>query len=690
MNVRLAAVASARAAGPRASGGRSHVLARLAAVVLALLVVANCKQAYADTDGFVMYSNTDGGAYNAVVRDVTNRYDAALICLGYQKTSVTDAEMEIKLSNEGSGGRFWEFAQTFYTDVDLDNIPSWSPTWLYGSIMSNGWIYGDNFARLLYWTETTQELYNGALQDLQTVLRGGSLGGGGSVSGQYVLVPKFVYNGTDSYVTDGTVSYGTDLKDYNVDTVASNKFPASNLTCSYPSDFFEHVPVNVDEYDLITGIHTWGTNSATLTSILVKPGGYEVVYGTYKDNYGKLGTVNAEYDYVESVRVTEGAYYVNGLPMSYTLSGTNIQLSYRGNEAPSNWITLSAGGSRNLSNSYQLVSVGETGGDGGGGTNNWPDPDPTPVPDPDPTEPVVPDPDPTPVPDPDPIDDPVLPDPDPIDNPSTGGGTTIVYAPPTDTTLIENWLSVIYDAITQGFNAVTTDMTTHCNHIQTKLTNLYEVMMSTLGKYLTNQTSSINNNLSNQTWWLARQIGNQFDGLMDYMHELTVWLAEQMDFSFTDTGYGYDDTSVVAWLKKIYAKLGTGGGTSKPTDPVEEPDNWWDWLLRALQNWVDGLGDVVGDLLGNLNELLGGLLDKFPFGIPWMTLEVITLLAADPVTPVFTVDYTVYTIPIHYEVDLSPYETAAATIRAMVYIVFGGFLLLKTPKVISEMMGVFE
>lgn len=685
------AVASALAAGCRVCGGRSRVPTRLAVLFAAVLVSAMiCSPAYADTPA-IMWDSDDGSEHLSIVRGVNNEFTAALYALGYERDDVTDATWEIKLTNEDTGGRFYEFAKTFTTGYeDADDLPDWVPTYIVGSIVANSWIDGNAFIRGLWFVECSSSLYQGALEDLRTILGGGSLGGGdvdyyvAECSVQYVTRYRNSWNPTvtsTSWVkSDGTSADEPLTVAPNTITVMVKGQFIQDLIADASSSYH----MTFDEDNIYCAVTRSSGGATYVDVILFKEGTYtDSKFVTRQQTFGSLTNSYLTYNgFTISSSVSSSKVLINAIYFNCKTDTIVYDSDFES-------IGLRANNSDYTTGKYGFGKF--VGGDGGGGTNNWPSDDDD-NPQDKPIKPVVPEPDPIPDPDPDPIDDPSIPDPDPIDDPVGGGNTTVVYSPPTDTTVIENWLSVIYSAIVDGFNAVTTDMNTHCLHIQSKLNNLYEAMMKTLAKYITSQTSSINNNVGNQVWWLARQIDGQFDELKDYMHELAVWLADQLDFSVTIDGYGYDDTSVVAWLKKIYAKLGGGGANERPVDPVSDDDEWWEWILRALQNWTLGLGASANDLVSNIGELLSRLISKFPFGIPWMTLGVITTMAADPVTPEFVVTIpSVLTLPeLVYTVDLEPYDSAAATVRTMEYIVFGGYLLMKTPKVINEMMGVLE
>lgn len=341
---------------------------------------------------------------------------------------------------------------------------------------------------------------------------------------------------------------------------------------------------------------------------------------------------------------------------------------------------------------------GSDSGGGGGGDNHWPTDDPTPTPDPPevpgPGDDPIPQPDPPDLPDPReyPVSDPYTPDPDPPTNP------VITYDPnptgePTD---YRPWLNAILvllrkinTTISDGFGDLRGWLTNHCDHIREQIHS----DSVDLGLHI--QTAIQNGFISFERWLqgtfagyfideLDYVIGQQFAELESYLYDLFHWLASQFDFTFG--GSNYDDSSVIYWLRRIYARL--GGGAPNPGDDgtVDEGFDWWAWLLGLI---TDALGGIITDFVGDVGGFLATLADVFPFSIPGDIVAYLTLLDAARETPRFVV-----TIPavdgwwqsFDYEIDLAPFDDAMGVVRGMYLIYWGLILVMKT----DWLGGVFD
>lgn len=101
-----------------------------------------------------------------------NRYDAAMFALGYSRDTIggLDVLVRAKLSNEGTGGKFYEFAQ-------LWNNP---PTDGYGMQNPGFWstAYGVYGAGHVWYAEYSRSLAASAKEDADAVMRGADIGGG--------------------------------------------------------------------------------------------------------------------------------------------------------------------------------------------------------------------------------------------------------------------------------------------------------------------------------------------------------------------------------------------------------------------------------------------------------------------------------------------------------------------------------
>lgn len=132
-----------------------------------------------------------------------NRYDAAMVALGKtaDQVSAVDLIARSKLSNASTGGKFYEYVQTFTNMAESTSIPYW----LDGNYMSvSAAFYGEEN---LWWSAASKSLIASALEDLDAVLNGGDLGGGsgGGNNGDFPTVLRFPlssYVGTYNYFSD--------------------------------------------------------------------------------------------------------------------------------------------------------------------------------------------------------------------------------------------------------------------------------------------------------------------------------------------------------------------------------------------------------------------------------------------------------------------------------------------------------
>lgn len=289
--------------------------------------------------------------------------------------------------------------------------------------------------------------------------------------------------------------------------------------------------------------------------------------------------------------------------------------------------------------------------------SNWPT-EPTPNP---PTSPTVPDP---------PTSTPVDPPSDPVGGNPPSFPTQIIT---TGTTYPVADLQAVLDAMAE-----------HCEHIRDEIYADTSGLYDNLTTFLANQFQVLRNFLGDENNWLMESLENEFQRMMDYLKDLAEWLADQMEFDIS--GGDYDDSTVVSWLRRIYLKLGTGGVSTKPVDPVADPVGAWDWLAALINNILSALAGGAAALTGTLGELFNGIRTKFPFSIPWDVVAIVTLFDAAPVTPAFTIAYTVFGANVRYDIDLHFFDEQAAVIRAVENVLFCAYLLFKT----NWLVGIFD
>lgn len=109
-----------------------------------------------------------------------NSYDAALVACGVMTNDERlTADAKAKLSNESTGGSFYTLASSFHCFQGEDgyNYPDWVSN-PYGLIEGFSYMYGNSS---VWWARYASNLLASAKEDLQTILSGGSLGGGTGV-----------------------------------------------------------------------------------------------------------------------------------------------------------------------------------------------------------------------------------------------------------------------------------------------------------------------------------------------------------------------------------------------------------------------------------------------------------------------------------------------------------------------------
>ena len=192
------------------SDGCKRALACLLALILALLPVLPDK-AYADStaswatvDGPFTAVKGDGVMDGYVVLNVRSEYLAALALIGRKSDmpQLTNDQLA-KLSNESTGGKFYELAQTFVAlgedGHDFHSVAWWGDVLYQANMVSICGGYGTVWA-----TETTSADIQSALEDYEVIYNGGDLGGGsgsgggsdgGTVDGDYIYFSGNVWFG---------------------------------------------------------------------------------------------------------------------------------------------------------------------------------------------------------------------------------------------------------------------------------------------------------------------------------------------------------------------------------------------------------------------------------------------------------------------------------------------------------------
>lgn len=551
----------------------------------------------------------------------SNEFDVALAIIGETSTKIQlDTPKFTALSNESTGGDFYDLSQLCYSAEDGNPVNPANVIW-YPMVQSKIALFG---ASHVWFCEATEEQISAARRDYLKVLEGGSLGSVASSAGVLTRYP----------VGDGYFNvYSDSVYDLNSNTITSSGERSNVFYTDLPSNIIYRYSSDSAFYNKLNSyLNNVGSPILVLFNVslnYVFVASLNGVTYTIEDNYVKLDKV-VHYNRFRPSRI-KNMYDVNGMGYLYVDNASVVSYEKQGDTSQFD-----------LTSCYYTLDFFSVGGGGGGGeTNNWPDPTPIPKP----IAPEVPWFEPG-----DPVTDP----PDPIDitfSPvfvSEPSGTS-----PNDYT---PWLR----AILQALNTIIDDMATHCDHIRVAIRDW--------------------------TQWLSQRIDylmyEYLGDLQTYLHQLFEWLADEMSFNFEDGDFPlYDDSRLIAWLRRIYYQLGSpvNVNTNVPSDKdVEKGFDFWAWLLNLVNSLLGGIiEDFVGDVGGFLAELVG----TFPFSVPWDILAYLTLLSAQRETPRIVV-----TIPAvsgwwsSYDVviDCAPFDGAAAAVRSMVLIWWGLVLVMRT------------
>lgn len=598
----------------------AYVCSPMAFIValLAVLLVPNIALA----DSSVIWGpSAIPNAENGIVVNAPDRYRAAAVALGYgdDAYSAWSDDVKAKLSNESTGGRFYQFAQLFgkFDDMLGNDNPI---TAVISAVGNSFWaiaetLYGDDIWIAGY----SSQLIAGAASDLSSILSGDSVGGGGT--------------GVDG--------------DYWVFDFKANTGNLQNIKTVYVSK----------EYITFSG-DLLGFDSVIMSGC--------IKFSSYNPSYNTIGgsAFNLCSDPSLTTEVTDGVYsLVQSHSGSYFSSLSGGSWSVDKIEDDSLYVHW-ASGDRNLTYKYDYGSkfvsmatnnVGvliSSGSEPIVPPTNWPDVPAAPSP-PDLPEPGT--------------DVPVEPTPwVPVISPTFDFDLNITTEP-TSNDLID-WVKKIYFEL-RSFHSDEQDW------------------FDEVGKGIDGLVDAINDaqeQIYDELQTIDETLRSEGQKIRDYMYQMFHWLKDQLNFQ----NDSFNDSNIVYWLKRIWGKLGDGDVNVRPVDPTVDPPAWWEWLNKMLDSLLDGLVGVFNELLGGTGDLLEEVIHQFPFSIPWDIAAFLTALAAAPVTPVFDI-----VIPavdgwwsqITFHIDLSPYNTTAATVRLMTKLVFAGFLAWKSRELLDMM-----
>lgn len=595
--------------------------------VLSLATFLPCV-ARADTIDFhkVVYSVDDYTSYKFVVVS-DNIYNAASLAFGVPP-QILSQEVKSKLSDPNYGGRFYDYAHSF-EEVDFSGLPSWVnfpdwiPPYVYPTMAlaytSSVYLGGHVYASSVSNFEATL-----ARDDFEAILRGETPDSG---------------DDDENESSDTTTSFILTRNVYRFDDDSFLRWNGFKYTLygtdnyTWPDDntiTITHSTVNKEVFnDCACVVRPYGNdNKLTVTIVISKPGGLSTsidTYGTFRLN------VKGQYYYKQFNIPTSG---VQSIPLSGTYDAGNLNYS-TSNE------TFGAFGC--------LYALGETGTVPSDPDGDWPDDEPTPSA---PSAPQLPEPD----------DDPYTPDvPDPTDPPTWPEPDFPSGYQPTDLTDILSYLKAINDNLI----AIIDDLEDGFSDVIMSFQHLYRIL------------DDIDGDLEDHCSHIRQQMVNNHNNLKTYLYNLFHWLEGELDFQ----GEGYDDSSVVYWLRRIYNKNSTD--TYKP-NIINDPDGFFDWLSDVIGNILADLISLLPNAIVDAIDTFTELTHFFPFSIPWDIAAIFALLAHDPVIPVFDIPFpwaAGHVTQIH--IDLTQWDPVAQMVRPVMLVYFCFRLALLT----RDLMG---
>lgn len=634
----------ATASGPARSRGSVVALVRLAVATFAVMLFSLViyRPAYAlstnpgvEINGWSLTAYGMDGEEGYLVY-APDKFSAAAMALGYSWDDVQGftADQKAYMSNQSSGGDFYVFASNFEKlSSDTPSIGDVPYAWAMGYLRSNQVIWGGRVYNDCYAVNTTRDMYSDARQKLEDILDGDVGGGTPSLPGDEgwyrfnltaILEPysgvvsQRAYHvtsvGLNNLTGKGTVNFGSAYE--NITWTAGQ-----SIVCYV--DPYSYELLNSQGMTNIDIIRSYGTTYAIVSS-----GSYEWVSDNYDSNYKIKNTSDSTINLIQfngnNGNTTYFGYY-KGQFTVFLNQAKNVR-------------SFTVGAGKKDTTPYkpfwQMTGAGVV-----VPPTNWPDPPENPTVDP----PSVPEPPSGPT-----VQPPTIPP-----QPTPTYPTPPVVVEPTVPAAPD--LSDILDALNE-----------HCIHLQDAMHR---------------EAENIDTDMRAQIGWLAGAISDTvesldgdielyFKHLEDYLYDLFHWLNDQLDFSFGE----YDDTSVLYWLRMIYSKLGRGGPTTKPTDPVTDPFGIGEWLKQLIDNF---LLDLIAIGAGDLADVIADFRDlatKFPFSVPWDLAAMLALLVAQPVTPVIDFPWYSYTasglVSTTVHMDLSAWNATMEPIRLMEKLAF--------------------
>lgn len=601
------------------------------------------------TNDAYMAHGVTGTGYMIVAN---NRFDATCMALGWSYDRVQDisALVRSKASNASTGGRFYTLAESAW-----NYATAYPPNWAVGSydfIETWGNVAGKD---RLWFINATKEDYAAAKEDLNVLLNGGSLGGGGTGETDELIGIENLVAGTEyvyTAITDTAKEYGSLKFTVNEALISALKSKVENgkFYC-----WARQSSTNAERYN----IYIYYASDNIIFNINKDNGNIRLSLKTNTDSN------KAYYRYITGVTPNNGIVNFTGSSVS-TNTISSSEGSYLGDFV------------------WNFNLTGDDSGSGGGTPeNNWPDAptvdtEPPEVPSPSaPTgnEPVEP--------------TPVSPDKVVVTPTARHYSITVTTWPQfslPDFSDILDILRMIYYELAQINDMLPFYLDQLVQEIYQTSVFIQNVIIESadmVADSVYNAIAMLGDTVVDTGKYIVSGIATQLDDsiydLESYLKRLFEWLAEQMQWE----SEGYDDSSVIYWLRKIYNKQTYNG--SKP-DPISDPEGTWNWLDNLITNLLADLMAAGSELVADVAELISEIMTKFPLSIPWDIAALLGLFAAPALTPEFTttLDLTELlgvTVPI--EIDLSPYDEAMGVVRTVELIGFTLYLLIHTKDIIA-------
>lgn len=637
----------------RSRAGRL-ALAALCVLLVGLLAFPRAARADGNVTGSVIWGPGDlPTGKRGVVVAASDKYVAAALALGYSASDISgwSDEVKAKLSNASTGGSFYEYVQTFHDWEDThDDSGILGP---FVEVLGSAFF---SIVQSLYGDEIWLSSYDSGLGlnaafDLALIVQGGDVGGGSSGNDGTGVFPL---SWTDTGVT---LSFRRQMTISGVTYYPNNyTYGGTTVTRSLPDSLtvtFSNQSVLTLLQDTTLKVYIFGTDAANsggnasknmkclITDDMPVVTNYEQTYNGstwHGQHYVWTKHDGKRYYYQSNVSVTEsnGNFYTSTSVPEYTNFTTlSIDCPPTGNGAN---IFYYVGGA-----SEPVVPP-----------TNWPEVNaPSPPELPEPSNPTV----------------------DPADPWSVTIAPSLTFSvnletDPVDTTSIVDWLKKIFYQL----KLMSTDLRQWFENLHTDHSSIIRAINDSCSQLYVKWNEYEDNMM------------DEFDETRQYLYQLFHWLADQFDFQQDP----FNDNNIVYWLKRIWSKLGNGDVNVRPTDPTVDPTGVFDWLNRLIEKLFDGLVDVANQLIDGAGDLLEAVIHQFPFSVPWDIAAYLTAFVAAPITPVFDIPipavqgwWDAFTI----HVDMTPFDSTAATVRAMSKILFAGVLLMKS-KELLEMMDV--